>query len=150
MRIPSIVLLCSLCFVFSSCASYTPSPEGTPTLTLSAAEKRVSGLGLHITFPAGDYTPDFASKDGVYYLAPGSLMFRQLGISSVGRGGVFIPSTAASSQTQLAWAEVSSASVVVALVKSGKSVYTYPLDQPLVFLQVPNQPGRRTSVGAVR
>ncbi len=46
-----------------------------------------------VTFPAGTYTPDFKTKDGVFYRAPSKMIHSVMGgsMKTAKRGGIFIP-----------------------------------------------------------
>jgi hypothetical protein len=135
MKLSVCALLTALStFSFVGCASYVPIATGTPTLVLSKPEQRSSRLGLKIALPAGDYIPDFANENGIFYLAPTSVMFSNLGMNNPLRGGVYVPSPGAKDQRQAAWAQISTPGGLTGIISSGSSsIYTYPLDQPVSF-----------------
>lgn len=112
----------------AGCMSFSAAPASAPVLSLAAAEARTSRGGRAITFPAGDYVPNFANAKGVFYLAPSWVRFQELNIGTGRRGGVFIPFATAKNQKQSAWAEVFGPNARGML---GTSIYTYPLETPL-------------------
>lgn len=144
----TLKLICiSVCtsLVLASCSTVVGIPEGTPTLTLAKPEERSAALGLKILLPAGDYLPDFANADGVFYVAPTSVIFSNLGIRNPLRGGVFVPYPTAKNQRQKAWTQLSDAGSISGLLGSGSSsLQTYPLDRPVSFEKKPIQSSQPT------
>lgn len=135
-------LLLSLTLLSAAgCAHYVPLTAGTPTLTLPQATERSSRLGLKVNFPAGDYVADFANQDGIFYLAPSSVMFSNLGIHNPMRGGLFIPTAGAKDQRQSAWKQDLLVDTMGGLLAVGApSIHLYPLDQPVLLTKKPANP----------
>ena len=126
----------SLILLVSACSSVTSVPAGTPTLTLNKPEGRVTKYGVTVVFPAGDYLPDSATPDGVYYIAPRGILFRVGSVGDLFRGGVFIPSPTAKDQRQHVWSYGRGGDVATLTTRASNLIHSYPITKPVVFITV--------------
>src|SRR5438445_13765781 len=74
----------------TGCASVSVVDSSIKSIELKQSEKRSFGL-TSFEFPAGVYTPDFQTKDGIYYRASAKMVQHLMGMSKVSRGGLFVP-----------------------------------------------------------
>src|ERR1700722_13070414 len=95
-----IVLACFCCVCIAGCSTPVQMPDASvPSIILKEAQTR-KAIGGTVSVPAGVYTPDFIANDGIYYRAPSHLITKALGISSIERGGIFIPNPPTEAQKQ--------------------------------------------------
>lgn len=96
-------------------------------------EERAIRLGARVTLPAGDYVPDFASDDGIYYLAPSSVMVRSLGITAPMRGGLFVPNPTKKGRKQGAWVQHTPNLLTGGFLGGSPAMEFYTLDEPVSY-----------------
>ena len=124
-------LAVSAAILLASCASAQVVPAGTSTITLNMPQRRPAGLGF-VVFPAGTYTPDFQTADGIYYRAPTHLAGGGPGFSRPLRGGLFIPFANRPNQNQAAWFdEQENASLLLAATTSTTRLWRF--SEPVAF-----------------
>lgn len=95
-----------------------------------------------IQLPAGVYEPDFQTAEGIYYRAPGHIISKALGISSVMRGGLFIPFESQKDKRQGAWVDhqEGSGGFLVAGLTSNKRILRFK--DPIQFEMVESRAGK--------
>lgn len=140
MKAAANALILAAVILFSAgCSTVTSVPADTPALTLAQKEERTGSWGLKFTFPAGEYRPDFASESGIFYIAPTSVIFTSLGISTPFRGGVFVPHRGAKDQSQAAWSYGRGDAVGGLFTAGDTRVHSYRYVTPILFLEKPKK-----------
>lgn len=87
------------------CQSANLAAPNTKPIVLKSAQVRTNKFKNVVEFPAGTYEPDFQTKKGVYYRAPGHLVSHGMGMNIIIRGGLFIPFNSEKDQRQGSWAD---------------------------------------------
>src|SRR5437868_6297607 len=62
-----------------------------PAIVLKEPQTRKLSVAGTVSVPAGIYQPDFEANNGIYYRAPTHLITKALGLSTIQRGGIFVP-----------------------------------------------------------
>lgn len=95
MRTKTLRLLsASLLLFFTGCATTLQVVDtNIPSLVLDKEQQGHFYITDVVTFPAGTYTPDFKTKDGIFYRAPSKMVHSVIGgiMKAAKRGGIFIP-----------------------------------------------------------
>jgi hypothetical protein len=87
------------------CASVepvAPSVQSIQAIEVKEPHQVVAGNN-NIRVPGGIYQPDFSTKLGVYYRAPGNLLTSGIGLDTVERGGIYLPNASDPDQRQAVW-----------------------------------------------
>jgi hypothetical protein len=88
------LLFAQLLTLLAGCATTLQVIDtNVPRLVLDKAQQGHFYITDVVTFPAGTYTPDFKTKDGIFYRAPSKMVHAVMGgsIKAARRGGIFIP-----------------------------------------------------------
>lgn len=130
------VTLVLAALLLASCAtSYRPPPSGTAIISITKPEERKVRAGVRVLLPAGDYLPDLASDDGIYYLARSSVILANPIYQTPGRGGLFVPHPATKDQRHAVWIQIGSGGglIVSPLSTGAQSTHLYPFAEPVSF-----------------
>jgi hypothetical protein len=130
--------------LLTSCAtSYRPAPPGTQAITIANVEERKVRAGVRVILPVGDYVPDLATDDGIYYLAPSSVILANPIYQTPGRGGLFVPFPTAKDQRHAVWIQLGSGGgIIISPLSTGsQSTYLYPFDDRVAY-SVKQQPNK--------
>jgi hypothetical protein len=97
----SIILLGVAVFAGCSTPVKQVGNDVSAILLKEPQTRKLAGAGS-VSVPKGIYEPDFEANNGVYYRAPGHLITKGLGslVTSVVRGGIFIPNPTTEAQKQ--------------------------------------------------
>src|SRR5437870_5599782 len=123
-----------LAILLTACKSVQPIEENAPSIVLKKPETRMLTTAYamgspQITFPAGVYTPDFQTENGIYYLAPTKLVTGHRPY----RGGLFIPKLTAKDQTQAAWFDNESAAGGLLGLAESSTTRLFGIDEPIEY-----------------
>ena len=90
------LLFTSLLLLATGCATTLQVVDTNfPPLVLDKAQQGHFYMTDVVTFPAGTYTPDFKTKDGIYFRAPSKMIHSVMGgsMKNARRGGIFVPTS---------------------------------------------------------
>jgi hypothetical protein len=91
---PQLLLASVFALLIAGCATTLQVIDtNVPPIVLEKSQQGHFYITDVVTFPAGTYTADFKTKDGVFYRAPSKMVHSVMGgsMKAAKRGGIFIP-----------------------------------------------------------
>ena len=121
--------------ILSSCTSVYPCPDNTPSVMLPSTQKRAIRLA-DITFPKGQYSPQFQSVEGIYYKSDKKIYIggaANFGVNRPNAGGFFVPFPSNKDQRQAFWQDMEESGGGLVYKAASSSTRLVKFEPPLEY-----------------